>query len=121
MRNPENSVGAGPQPGAARALSPFCQINPASSFSSRRLVVIGFRAWTHLQDWPLRLRGRSDRLKAGFYVIVRIRFIATQRDLSAVQVLSGHVAGIDQRLMAIGQAPRRQLRDGLVAILIAPR
>src|SRR6478752_3057753 len=37
MRDPENSVGACPQPGPARAFSPvcqikFCQINPASSF-----------------------------------------------------------------------------------------
>jgi hypothetical protein len=51
--------------------------------------------------------GGSDRLEAGFYVFVRTRFVARQRITFAIQVLSGHVARIDQRLMTIRQPPRR--------------
>jgi hypothetical protein len=51
------------------------------------------------------IRGLRDRLEAGFYVFVGTRFVARQRNTSVVQIFSGHVARIDQRLMTIRQLP----------------
>jgi len=66
---------------------------------------VSFRLWTLSKDRSMWLR-RGDRLEAGFYVFVRTRFVARQGNVSAIQIYSGHMAGIDQRLMTIGPAPR---------------
>jgi hypothetical protein len=56
---------------------------------------LSFRVWRHLKHRSMWLQGRSDRLKAGFYIFVRCRFVARQRSTSAIQILFGHVAGIN--------------------------
>src|SRR5262245_24481652 len=77
--------------------------SPSGTASIRASFLLGTLLGTRLEH---RFRWRSDRLKGGLDVIVRIRFVAAQRNWFAVQVLSGHVARIDQRLMTIGLAPR---------------
>ena len=80
-----------------------------------------FLAWRNLKYRSMRPIGRRNRLKGGSYVFICACFVARQRQPSAIQVLSGHVAGIDQFLMSGRQAPSCKLRDGLVAFLVSRR